>query len=128
VASGLSKESQEHQVSTLLYCLSKEAEDVLESTSSTRRNTVKFDAFFRVRKNVIIEHMKFNHHFQLPEEPAEQFIASLYYNLSTDCQYGDLKNEMIRDRIVVSIRDMSLSERLQMDPELTLEKAKVVVH
>ena len=35
--------------------------------------------------------------------------------------------ELIRDRIVVGIKDASLSERLQMDPELTLEKAKTVV-
>ena len=34
---------------------------------------------------------------------------------------------MIRDRIVVGIRDSTLSERLQMDPDLTLEKAKKLV-
>ena len=30
---------------------------------------------------------------------------------------------MIRDRIVAGIRDGAVAERLQMDPELTLEKA-----
>lgn len=30
---------------------------------------------------------------------------------------------MIRDRLVVGIRDEKLAERLQMDPELTVEKA-----
>ena len=34
---------------------------------------------------------------------------------------------MIRDRIVVGIRDSALSERLQLDPDLTLEKAKTLV-
>ena len=34
---------------------------------------------------------------------------------------------MIRDRIVVGIRDETLSERLQLDSELTLEKAKILV-
>ena len=34
---------------------------------------------------------------------------------------------MIRDRLVVGIRDTSLSERLQMDPDLTLENAKKTV-
>ena len=34
---------------------------------------------------------------------------------------------MIRDRIVIEIRDVALSERLQMDPDLTLEKPKTVV-
>ena len=32
---------------------------------------------------------------------------------------------MIRDRIVVSLKDASLSEKLQPDSELTLEKAIV---
>ena len=34
---------------------------------------------------------------------------------------------MIHDRLVVGIRDTSLSERLQMDADLTLEKAKKTV-
>eukprot|EP00731_Ephydatia_muelleri_P036767 Em0321g6a len=35
-----------------------------------------------------------------------------------------MKDEMIRDRLVVGLLDCALSERLQLDPELTLEKAK----
>ena len=34
---------------------------------------------------------------------------------------------MFRDRIVVGIRDSGLSERLQMDPDLTLDKAMKAV-
>ena len=34
---------------------------------------------------------------------------------------------MIRDRIVVGILDLKLSERLPMDPNLTLEKAKMLI-
>ena len=56
----------------------------------------------------------------------EQFITSLY-NLVETCDFGDLKNEMIRDRIVVGIRDQALSERLQTVADLTLEKAKTLV-
>ena len=36
----------------------------------------KFDSFFSVRINVIIEHTKFNKRSQLPDEPVEQFITS----------------------------------------------------
>ena len=45
----------------------------------------------------------------------------------TDCEFGELKEQLIRDRIVVGIRDISLSEKLQMDADLTLEKAKRLV-
>jgi len=41
------------------------------------------------------------------------------YSLGENCAYGDLKAEMIRDRIVVRIRDSTLSERLQLDLDLT---------
>jgi hypothetical protein len=49
------------------------------------------------------------------------------YELVETCEYGMLKEEMLRDRIVVGIRDHKLSERLQMDTNLTLEKAKQAV-
>ena len=133
VAAGLLKEPEERQVSTLLYCLGEEAEDILMSTNISedqRKQYVavlsKFDGFFRVRKNVIIERAKFNRRSQLLDEPAEQFIASLY-NLAADCNFGDLKDQLIRDRIVVGIRNQALSEQLQSDPELTLEKAKTLI-
>ena len=39
------------------------------------------------------------------------------------CRYGNLRDEMLRDRIVVGTKDKSLSEKLQLDSELTLERA-----
>ena len=36
-ACGIASESEEHQISTLLYCLSEEAEDVLKSTNISDR-------------------------------------------------------------------------------------------
>ena len=63
---------------------------------------------------MIIEHTKFNKRSQLPDEPVEQFITSLY-NLTVDCNFGELKDRLIRDRIVVRIRDASLSERLYVN-------------
>jgi len=106
---------------------------VLTSTNITSENRKKFadvlqkfDEFFKVRKNVIFERARFNQRSQGETETAEQFITSLY-NLSADCEFGELKEQLIRDRIVVGIRDCSLSAKLQMDSELTLEKAKRVV-
>ena len=74
----------------------------------------------------MFERARFNRHCQTAGESAEQFITSLY-TLAESCDYGELKDQMIRDRIVVGIRDQSLSERLQMDAELTLDKAKKLV-
>lgn len=129
--SGLSSEgSEERQVSTLLYCLSEEANDVLTSTglSDTDRNkyeTVmsKFDEFFKVRRNIII---RFNQRNQLKGESAETYITALY-GLIENCNFGALKDELLRDRLVVGIQDQKLSQQLQMDADLTLEKAKKLI-
>ena len=48
------------------------------------------------------------------------------YELVQHCDYGGMKDKMIRDRLVVGICDSSLSEKLQLDPALTLEKAKML--
>jgi len=101
---------------------------VLTSTNITSENRKKFadvlqkfDEFFKVRKNVIFERACFNQRSQGETETAEQFITSLY-NLSADCEFGELKKQLIQDRIVVGIHDCSLSARLQMDSELTPRK------
>ena len=39
-----------------------------------------------------------------------------------------MKEELIRDRLVVGIRNYALSERLQIEAELTLDKAKRLIH
>ena len=130
VASGLSTDSAAKQVSTQLYCLGEEAELVLMSTSATADDCkdhasimAKFDAFFKIRRNIIFERAQFNRRNQQPGESAEQYIMALY-SLAANCEYGALQDEMIRDQLVVGIRDTVLSEKLQLDTDLTLEKAK----
>lgn len=100
VASGLAKEDEARQVSTLLYCLGEEADDVLSSTNikaddRKKYETVlaKFDGFFQVRKNVIFERARFNRRNQLEGESVEQYITALY-RLVDSCDYGALKEEM----------------------------------
>ena len=41
--------------------------------------------------------------------------------------YEQLHDKMIRDRLVVGLCDLSLSEKMQLDQELTLDKAMVMV-
>ncbi len=92
IASGLSEETEERQVSTLLYCLGEEAEDVLASTGITADDRKKYDAvqtqldgFFNVRKNVIFERARFNQRNQMVGESAERYITALY-SLVENCR------------------------------------------
>ena len=141
-ASGLDAETGLKQVSTLLYCMGEEADTVFCSTNATedeRKNydsvCKKFDDFFkirsnviyaRIRSNVIYERARFNKRNQLPSESAEKYIMELY-TLARLCNYGEFTSEMIRDRLVIGISHKTLSEKLQLDPGLTLEQAKKLV-
>ena len=132
-ASGLASTPDEQQTSTLLYCLGEEADDVLKSAGAKEADKAtvdalikKFDEFFATRRNVIYERARFNLRTQQPGESAEQFIIALY-TLSEWCEYGGMREELIRDRLVVGILDSALSEKLQLDPNLDLEKAKKAI-
>ena len=82
----------------------------------------KFQGYFIKKHNVIFERAKFNMKSQLEGESVDSFVSALH-GLAEHCNFRDLKEELIRDRMVVGLRDATLSEKLQMDPDLTLEKA-----
>ena len=128
-SAGLQEKSEEAQVNTLIYTMGAEADDIFQSfglSEEDKKNyeTVKskFDSHFVKRRNVIYERAKFNQRKQEEGENVDVFITALY-SLVEYCVYGNLHEEMIRDRIVVGIRDATLSFKLQLDDKLTLEKA-----
>ena len=105
------------------------ADDVFQSfrlskADGKKYKTVKdkFDNYFIVCRNTIHKCAKFNRQQQGETESVDEFITDLY-TLAKYCQYGELQDELIRDRIVVGIQDAQLSEKMQMEPELTLERA-----
>ena len=82
----------------------------------------RFDGHFVKKRNVIYERAKFNTRCQQKEESVDAFVTALH-NLAQYCEYKELHDEMIRDRLVVGLRDAMLSEKLQLDAGLTLETA-----
>lgn len=129
MASALDKESEESQVNTLIYSMGEEADDIVQSLGISVADQKKYDVvkkrledFFIIKRNVIFERAKFNLRSQQENEAVDVFITDLF-NLAEHCNFGVLREELIRDRIVVGIRDKALSEKLQLEAELTLEKA-----
>ena len=82
----------------------------------------KFEAHFVKRRILIFERAKFNRRRQEEGEPVDDFIMDLYH-LAEHCSYGMLHDELVRDRTVVGLRSAALSEKLQRDADLTLDKA-----
>ncbi|KAK0136800.1 hypothetical protein N1851_027011 [Merluccius polli] len=129
LASNLNSSSEDNQVNTLIYCMGDEADDILRglTLSADQRRTYQgvrdgLQGFFVVKKNVIYERAKFNMRNQREGESVDSFVTALYV-LAEHCSYAMLHNELIRDRIVVGLQDKGLSERMQLDADLTLDKA-----
>ncbi|XP_064468028.1 uncharacterized protein LOC135378816 [Ornithodoros turicata] len=129
VISGLHKQDADTQINTFLYAMGSEAEDVLismrltdEEAKDYSKLTASFERHFVPMRNVIYERARFNQRHQLEHEAVEEFVTELH-RLAETCEFGSLKDDLIRDRLVVGLRDKKLSERLQLDSGLTLEKA-----
>jgi hypothetical protein len=57
-----------------------------------------------------------------PEENIDQYVTELR-DLSGSCNFGTLTDNLIRDRIVLGIRDRSIKDRLLRIKDLDLNKA-----
>ncbi|CAN7996562.1 unnamed protein product, partial [Ixodes hexagonus] len=127
--SRLIEEDGPAQVDALIYCLGGDAEDILAATTLSEEEKVDFDKVIEVfqghcvgKRNVIYERARFHQRKQELGETVEAFVTALH-KLVAHCGYGALKDELVRDRLVVGLQDAKLSETLQSDPELTLETA-----
>ncbi len=128
IASGLDKQSQEYQVNTFMHAAGEDAEEILyvlplteEEKRSYAAVTEAFNKHCVSKWNIIFERARFNKRNQEPGESVVFIMA--VHSFAELCDFGALKEDLIRDRIVVGIRDAKLSERLQLDADLTLEKA-----
>ena len=97
-----------------MYCLGDDAKGVLASTNikdDDRRKyevMTKFDDYFKVRKN-IMKGLSSIQETKKEGETADEYITVLYELIET-CEYGTLKEDILRDRLVVGIRDKRMSE------------------
>lgn len=127
-ASGLCNKSQREQVCTLLYSVGDSVDEILmtlriqEDEITYNELISQLNSYFGFHKNTLFERVKFNRRKQVPGESVETFIQDLY-QIAENCGYGKLKDELIRDRIIVGVLDDPLSDRLQMNEDLTLQDA-----
>ena len=81
----------------------------------------RFNDYFEPKRNVIHERAKFHKRNQKEGESVEEYIRHLY-ELSEHAEFAD-RESTIRDRLVLGLFDQELSEKLQLESELTLTKA-----
>lgn len=133
-ATGLASEPDEDQINALLYIMGLESETIFNSFTFQKAEekkkyalvVEKFGEHFLPKQNVIHERFMFYSRNQRTEEPAEKFITDLH-KLAETCEFDKMKDEMIRDKIVIGVFDSDISKRLQSDRNLTLDKAIEIV-
>ncbi|MCG7879449.1 MAG: RNase H-like domain-containing protein, partial [Candidatus Thiodiazotropha endolucinida] len=82
----------------------------------------RFAAHVRPKLNPVFTRYKFNNEVQ-GTQSIEQFITKLKL-LAKDCAYGDIENDMVRDRIVFGVTSVKIREKLINEGDkLTLDKA-----
>ena len=122
------KKSQKIQCATFLTLAGEAAITVYETLTfeETEKDKIeplisKFEAFCMPKKNVTHERHVFNLRKQKPEESVEQFATELK-RLAKNCEYGELTDSIIKDRIVEGINNDSTRAWLLREKDLSLQR------
>ena len=129
VATELSKKSAEIQVATLMTIMGKDCHKICKNipmTDAERKDPQiilkKLTEYFQPARNTTYERYVFNSCVQGNGETFDSFLGKLR-QLSRTCEYGQLTDELLKDRIVIGIMDNNLRARLLREEDLTLDKA-----
>ncbi|XP_067940522.1 uncharacterized protein [Watersipora subatra] len=101
--------------------------DTEEGRTRTLVNVIAmFDNHFEPVRNIIYELVKFNS-LKQGSMSIQQFITEVHTQ-ADNCDYGNMRDQLIRDRIVVGVADNKLREQLidveELDLATCIRKAK----
>ena len=128
-ATGRDRKPEKVQCSTLLTVAGEDAVEIYNTFTFSSGETdkiepliSKFQAYCIPKKNISFERHVFNTRNQRSDENVESCATDLR-KLAKTCEFGELHDSLIRDRIVCGIYSDEVRARLLRDPELTLTKA-----
>ena len=82
----------------------------------------KFQDYFNPRKNTVYERYVF-WNMQQKDDTIDMFVTALRKKVK-QCEYPEaIRDDMVRDKLVFSVKDSSVKERLLREEKLTLQKA-----
>ena len=133
-ATGLNDKTDDVKSSTLLTVIGPEALEVYNTFSwaetgdaagdnmKVDKIIAKFEKYCNPRRNVAYERHVFNTRAQMESESIDGYVTELKI-LASSCEFGDLKDSLIRDRIVCGVRNETVRLRLLREEDLSLQKA-----
>lgn len=127
IASGKHRKVEEVKIAVFLNVLGDDGLEIYNTFELTdddkKLDTIlkKFEEYCIPIKNLVYEHYKFLKRDQLDGESVDQFVIELK-KLASSCEFAE-KNVMIRDRIVLGIKNPKIQEKLLEKANVTLEDA-----
>jgi hypothetical protein len=115
-ATDFADKSANKQVATFMSALGPEK----QSLPTVKE---KFTNYFTPTTRTTFQRFLFNSMNQHQDEKALEFIARIKLQ-AEKCEFGALKNELVRDRIVIGINNLELQKRLLAEDNLDLPRAE----
>jgi hypothetical protein len=127
VATGCKEKSKQIQRAVLLHCMGDQAREIYETLDIIETDDIdqilqKMDEYFLPKINTSIERNKFNNRVQGPGEMFDSFLADLR-KIASNCDYGQMKDSLITDRIICGIKNKTVKDRLLREQNINLKKA-----
>ena len=121
--------NKELRTATLLTCIGSDALDVYDAfvfeTPEQGKDIdivlEKFEQYCIGETNETYERYRFNKCDQKEHETIDAYVTSLR-TLAKTCNFGQLENDLIRDRIVMGIRDNTTRKKLLQVAKLSLSQ------
>lgn len=120
--------SDKVKVAILEHAIGDEAVDKMETFNLTEAQRRKYDDIVAAlkshcvpKKNESISRHLFLQRSQKKGESFEQFLTELK-KLSVDCEFGNLKDSLIKDRIISGIQSKTLKNRLLREDDSKLDR------
>lgn len=128
-ATGASEKGDKQKACIFLHVVGEEAVQVYNTfvfddgdEYKLKKILEKFEAYCTPKRNTTYERHKFFTRVQRSDETIDQYVTELR-TMAKNCEFGDLVDSLIRDRIICGVPDNALKERLLRTVDLTLDKA-----
>ena len=130
IAADLTEVAERKRAAVFLACVGSAAQSVFrtfkfdreEDKSEVQKIIMAFDRHCIGEANVTYERYMFHQRVQQPNECFDDFLADVR-KLARTCEFEQLEDSLIRDRIVVGIRDEPTRRRLLQVKKLSLSDA-----
>ena len=128
LASGVVNEDENVQAAVFLHVLGCEGQEKIEALNLDEAQKSDVSELIQALEKICVpksnetvsRHLFFNCS-QKQGETFEEFLMELK-KLSVNCNFGNLKDSLIKDRIISGVLDSSLRDRLLKEDTLELEK------